>query len=58
LAQGAGGYDQEQLLANTEHFINLWESFWTQDFTQNKIKSMQKTAPTRVTERESASLAM
>lgn len=45
LAQGAGGYDQEALIENTETFINLWEEFWTQDFTLNKIKSMQKTAP-------------
>ena len=32
LAQGAGGYDQNQLISNTEKFINLWEDFWTQDF--------------------------
>ena len=45
LAQGAGGYDREQLLDNTQTFINLWEDFWTQDFTQNKIQSMRKIAP-------------
>ena len=44
LAQGAGGYDQDQLLANTDNFISLWEAFWTQDFTQNKVHSMRKTA--------------
>ncbi len=45
LAQGAGGYDQNQLLENTKVFIDLWEDFWTQDFTQNKIQSMRKFAP-------------
>lgn len=45
LAQGAGGYDQQSLIKNTEKFINLWEQFWNQDFTQNKIQSMRKTAP-------------
>ena len=43
LAQGAGGYDQHKLMVNTEKFINLWEGFWTQDFSQNKIMSMRKT---------------
>ena len=53
LAQGAGGYDQQQLLDNTDKFINLWEAFWTQDFSVNKIESMQKTAPTsQVREKE------
>ena len=46
LAQGAGGYEQQQLLDNTDNFINLWEAFWTQDFSKNKIKSMKKTAHT------------
>jgi hypothetical protein len=45
LAQGAGGYDKNELLENTLKFINLWEEFWSQDFTQNKIESMRKTAP-------------
>lgn len=45
LAQGAGGYDKDQLLENTKIFIDLWEDFWTQDFTQNKIQSMRKIAP-------------
>lgn len=45
LAQGAGGYDRDQLIQNTKVFIDLWEDFWNQDFTQNKIKSMQKIAP-------------
>ncbi len=51
LAQGAGGFDQYELVTNTVQFIELWEEFWTQDFSQNKIKSMQKTAPAEV-ERE------
>ncbi len=44
LAQGAGGYDQDALMQNSMNFISLWENFWSQDFTQNKIKSMQKLA--------------
>lgn len=35
------------------NFISLWENFWSQDFTQNKIKSMQKVAPERELEKES-----
>ncbi len=45
LAQGAGGYDREQLLQNTKVFIDLWEEFWNQDFAKNKIQSMRKIAP-------------
>jgi len=45
LAQGAGGYDKKELMENTIKFINLWEEFWSQDFSQNKIESMRKTAP-------------
>ena len=45
LAQGAGGYDQQDLMTNTEKFIGLWEQFWTQDFSQNKVNSMRKTDP-------------
>jgi len=45
LAQGAGGYDQQKLLKNTLAFIDLWEEFFNQDFSQNKIQSMQKKAP-------------
>lgn len=45
LAQGAGGYDQQKLLANTKRFINLWEGFWAQDFSENKIMSMCKKDP-------------
>ena len=45
LAQGAGGYDQSVLLQNSLNFIDLWEDFWSQNFTINKIKSMQKIAP-------------
>lgn len=52
LAQGAGGYDKNQLLNNTKIFIDLWEEFWTQDFTQNKITSMRKTAPINKVEDE------
>jgi len=44
LAQGAGGYDKQILLSNTEKFIDLWEQFWDQDFTQNKIESMRKSS--------------
>jgi len=45
LAQGAGGYDEKRLMSKSMRFIALWEDFWTQDFSQNKIKSMQKIAP-------------
>lgn len=56
LAQGAGGYDRLELLKNTTQFIDLWEEFWTQDFSQNKIQSMQKIAPA-VEKIKAASLA-
>jgi len=57
LAQGAGGYNQDILLQNTETFINLWEAFWTQNFTDNKITSMQKIAPkTKENNKESISV--
>ena len=52
LAQGAGGYNRPQLLNNTMKFISLWEDFWSQDFSKNKIKSMQKKAPSTITREE------
>lgn len=52
LAQGAGGYDQDALIGNTAQFISLWEDFWAQSFSQNKIKSMQKVAPVLHVEEE------
>lgn len=48
LAQGAGGFNKESLMANTKEFIDLWEEFWTQGFAVNKIESMRKTAPLKV----------
>ncbi|MEH6456954.1 MAG: hypothetical protein V7749_11560 [Cocleimonas sp.] len=58
LAQGAGGYDQDKLIINTENFINLWEAFWTQDFSQNKIISMRKTDPRRYEIEQEESLSV
>jgi len=48
LAQGAGGYKKADLKANTREFIDLWEGFWSQGFSVNKIESMRKVAPKEI----------
>ncbi|PWQ95327.1 hypothetical protein [Leucothrix arctica] len=44
LAQGAGGFDKKSLMENTKEFIDLWDEFWTQGFSNNKVESMRSTA--------------
>ncbi|RVU84815.1 hypothetical protein EOL70_11255 [Leucothrix sargassi] len=44
LAQGAGGFDKNALLSNTQKFIDLWDQFWTQDFTIKKVNFTQALA--------------
>lgn len=41
LAQGAGGFDKQSLKTNTQEFIDLWDAFWSQGFSENQIESVR-----------------